>query len=141
MAASTKFTIEMKSAPEFALKWVIDGIANSTFNGMKNSRLQAAEFLAEARKILDGANANDEIAQTKLNRLADRVAEREEQADYFTAVHKNAVVAFENLTGTPWKPFAAKVDTKARSKTATNKFFSDRLQKTGGHVIGKEKQV
>ena len=121
------FKIDFSKANDFVIAWVLDANANSAHKGVQSNRMKAAEALSEARHIRSGDFPNAEFSQSKLNRLASKIAMHEEQEAAFQSVLDKASKAWVAVTGKKaWVPYSAGNATP-QDATATNAFFDERL--------------
>jgi len=123
-----QITLKFKGESDFAVAWVLDGIANSGYKGETVNENSSSELMAEAKALYsEGDEAHNEIAQTKLNRLASRIEMHENQAKFFSGIKKQAAKAWCQVTGKKdWTPYVAGGATP-KDATATNAFFAARL--------------
>jgi hypothetical protein len=121
------FKIDFTKANDFVTAWLLDANANSAHKGVQTNAMKGADVLSEARKIRSGDYPNAEFSQSKLNRLALRLAMHEEQEAAFQVVLDSSSKAWCAVTGKKaWAPYSAGNATP-QNATATNAFFDQRL--------------
>jgi hypothetical protein len=124
-----KLIVDLKDHSDFTAAWLADAICNSSLKGVDTNVAKAADLMADAKKILKGADPDGEISQSKLNRLASRIEMHENQEKAFQATLDVTAAIWVKLTGKKaWVPYSGG-NVTPKDATATNAFFADRIAK------------
>ena len=124
-----KLIIDLKGSSDFTTAWIVDAVCNSSLKGVDTNVAKTDEMMAEAKKILKGADPHGEINQSKLDRLASRIAMHEGQEKFFQTTLDTAAATWCKVTGKKaWAPYSGG-NVTPKNATATNAFFAKRIAK------------
>jgi hypothetical protein len=123
-----KHTLDFTDMNDFVKAWILDAVANSCYKGVTSNTFKSADLLSEAREIRSSESPNKEFSQSKLNRLATRIAMHEEQEAVFQKTLDEAAAAWVKITGKKsWAPYSSGSSAAPMAQTAVNSFFDERL--------------